>query len=67
MPSSFLPVHEGVIFAMESSHAGAGAMNLAKELGAGKKYCCQHVGSGGTRIFLFQLPVLDGSELERIP
>ncbi len=56
----FFAKHEGVIFAMESSHAGAGAMNLARELGPGKNIIVNMSGRGDKDIFI-SAPVLDGT------
>jgi len=43
---------EGVIFALESSHAGAGAIKLAKELGKGKTIIINMSGRGDKDLFI---------------
>ena len=43
---------EGVIFAMESAHAGAAAMKLASELGPGKNLVVNMSGRGDKDIFI---------------
>jgi tryptophan synthase beta chain len=43
---------EGVIFALESAHAGAAAMKLAKELGKGKSLVVNMSGRGDKDIFI---------------
>ncbi len=50
---------EGVIFAMESAHAGAAAIELAKELGKGKTLVVNMSGRGDKDIFI-SAAALDG-------
>ena len=51
---------EGIIFAMESAHAGAAAMKLAGELGQGKNIVINMSGRGDKDIFI-SAPALDRS------
>lgn len=48
----FFAVHEGIIFAMESAHAGAAAMNAAKELGPENNVIINMSGRGDKDIFI---------------
>ncbi|MBI9107545.1 MAG: tryptophan synthase subunit beta [Spirochaetales bacterium] len=48
----FFAATEGIIFAMESAHAGAAAMSIAKELGPGKKIIINMSGRGDKDIFI---------------
>lgn len=48
----FFAKTEGVIFALESSHAGAGAIKLAKELGKGKTLVVNMSGRGDKDLFI---------------
>jgi len=48
----FFAKTEGVIFALESSHAGAGAIKLAKELGPGKTLVVNMSGRGDKDLFI---------------
>ena len=47
-----LSVTEGIIPALESAHAVAYALKLAKELGKGEKYCRQSFRPGGIRTWI---------------
>lgn len=55
----FFAETEGVIFAMESAHAGAAAIELAKELGPGKNLVVNMSGRGDKDIFI-SAAALDG-------
>ena len=50
---------EGIIFAMESAHAGAAALRIARELGPGKKLVVNMSGRGDKDIFI-SAAALDG-------
>ena len=52
---------EGIIFAMESAHAGAAAMKLAGELGVGKTLVINMSGRGDKDIFI-SAAALDGAD-----
>lgn len=51
---------EGIIFAMESAHAGSAAIRLAKELGTGKSLIVNMSGRGDKDIFI-SAAALDGT------
>ncbi|MDC7227704.1 MAG: tryptophan synthase subunit beta [Spirochaetales bacterium] len=51
---------EGIIFAMESAHAGAAAIGLAKELGKGRNIVVNMSGRGDKDIFI-SAAALDGA------
>ena len=51
---------EGIIFAMESAHAGAAAIRLAKEIGPGKNLVVNMSGRGDKDIFI-SAAALDGT------
>jgi len=55
----FFAAREGLVFAMESAHAGAAAMNLARELGPGKTLVINMSGRGDKDIFI-SAAALDG-------
>jgi len=55
----FFAAKEGIIFAMESAHAGAAAMKLAKDLGPGKNIIINMSGRGDKDIFI-SAAALDG-------
>ncbi len=55
----FFAANEGLIFAMESAHAGAAAIRLAKELGPGKNIIVNMSGRGDKDIFI-SAAALDG-------
>jgi len=48
----FFAVNEGLIFAMESAHAGAAAIRLAKEMGPGRNIIVNMSGRGDKDIFI---------------
>jgi tryptophan synthase beta chain len=50
---------EGILFALESAHAGAQAIKLAKELGPGKTLVVNMSGRGDKDIFI-SAPLLAG-------
>ena len=56
----FFAREEGLIFAMESAHAGAAAMVLARELGSGKSLVVNMSGRGDKDIFI-SAAALDGA------
>ncbi|HRR02138.1 MAG TPA: tryptophan synthase subunit beta, partial [Treponemataceae bacterium] len=49
---SFFARNEGVLFALESAHAGAAAMRLAKELPRGKAIVVNMSGRGDKDLFI---------------
>lgn len=49
---SFFARHEGVIFALESAHAGAAAINLARSMPAGKTIVVNMSGRGDKDLFI---------------
>jgi tryptophan synthase beta chain len=55
----FFAAREGIIFAMESAHAGAAAMKLARELGPGKNLVINMSGRGDKDLFI-SAAALDG-------
>jgi len=55
----FFAVEEGLVFAMESAHAGAAAIALSRELGAGKTVVVNMSGRGDKDIFI-SASALDG-------
>lgn len=56
----FFAREEGLIFAMESAHAGAAAIVLARDLGPGKTIVVNMSGRGDKDIFI-SAPALDGA------
>lgn len=56
----FFARSEGIIFAMESAHAGAAVIKLAKELGPGKNIVVNMSGRGDKDIFI-SAAALDGT------
>jgi tryptophan synthase beta chain len=60
----FFAVHEGIIFAMESAHAGAAAIELAKDLGSGKNIIINMSGRGDKDIFI-SAAALDGKNWKK--
>lgn len=55
----FFAAREGIVFAMESAHAGATAMKLAREMGPGKTLVINMSGRGDKDIFI-SAAALDG-------
>ena len=55
----FFAIEEGLIFAMESAHAGAAAIVLARDLGTGKNVVVNMSGRGDKDIFI-SAAALDG-------
>lgn len=55
----FFATEEGLVFAMESAHAGAAAIALSRELGAGKTVVVNMSGRGDKDIFI-SAAALDG-------
>jgi tryptophan synthase beta chain len=58
---SFFAKNEGVVFALESAHAGAAAINIAKELGKGKALVVNMSGRGDKDLFI-TAPILRPSQ-----
>jgi len=60
----FFARHEGIIFALESAHAGAAAMRIAAETPRGKAVMVNMSGRGDKDIFITAKAVAPGPWLE---